>query len=520
MKNLLLITCLLLITFSLHAAVIDPNLPDATKLLGDDKIPVYHNTSGSRNISGATLKSEVLSDSMLSGNTSVQKLAVDGSGGVTSTQTGMSTVLPVLTLQGADTGAAPFQLQLQTFPNPGDSGATTNTGVWMGFNAAWHTGGHTAVNGKQSIFMGFEDNYLDAVGDKEYAKEWYIEGWSPDGTTVQMSRPYYTRGAQKDDGTDWWATVANIGSAGPLRQFTVREGLNNLLSIFPIQAYFHVPLEVKGNLDIHGGDLLLDNGRYIRVKNSAGSYSSVFHVSTNNNLYLGDVFNDLGGNVYLRSGGKDGVTLDPASATIHLPTKILGTLDVTGGALVLDKGQDMKVRKTDGTYASIFSMGTNDNLYFGDILGRTVGNVIMRSAGKDVLTLAPASATIHVPTKVLGSFEVQGGRLVMDNGQYLQMKNAAGAATSVLHLTTNNNLYIGDIFNSAGGKVFLRSGGKSAMTLSSAGNVGVGTESPTSKLQVVGLPVFNNNAAAIAGGLTSGAFYRTGADPDVVCVVH
>lgn len=34
------------------------------------------------------------------------------------------------------------------------------------------------------------------------------------------------------------------------------------------------------------------------------------------------------------------------------------------------------------------------------------------------------------------------------------------------------------------------------------------------------LQVFANNAAAIAGGLSVGNFYRTGADPDVVCVVH
>lgn len=33
-------------------------------------------------------------------------------------------------------------------------------------------------------------------------------------------------------------------------------------------------------------------------------------------------------------------------------------------------------------------------------------------------------------------------------------------------------------------------------------------------------PVFANNAAAISGGLTAGNFYRTGADPDPICVVH
>lgn len=53
-----------------------------------------------------------------------------------------------------------------------------------------------------------------------------------------------------------------------------------------------------------------------------------------------------------------------------------------------------------------------------------------------------------------------------------------------------------------------------------SGNLGIGTSVPTSKLHVVGIPVFATNAAALAGGLTAGAFYRTGADPDPLCIVH
>ena len=34
------------------------------------------------------------------------------------------------------------------------------------------------------------------------------------------------------------------------------------------------------------------------------------------------------------------------------------------------------------------------------------------------------------------------------------------------------------------------------------------------------LAIYANNAAAVAGGLVAGQLYRTGADPDVVCVVH
>jgi len=63
-------------------------------------------------------------------------------------------------------------------------------------------------------------------------------------------------------------------------------------------------------------------------------------------------------------------------------------------------------------------------------------------------------------------------------------------------------------------------GNDSIVTTALNGNVGIGTTSPKSKLHVVGLPIYANNAAAIAGGLTAGAFYRTGDDPDPVCVVH
>lgn len=34
------------------------------------------------------------------------------------------------------------------------------------------------------------------------------------------------------------------------------------------------------------------------------------------------------------------------------------------------------------------------------------------------------------------------------------------------------------------------------------------------------LPAYANNTAAVAGGLAAGDFYRTGGDPDLVCVVH
>lgn len=47
-------------------------------------------------------------------------------------------------------------------------------------------------------------------------------------------------------------------------------------------------------------------------------------------------------------------------------------------------------------------------------------------------------------------------------------------------------------------------------------------KSPTfdGTVTITTLPVYANNAAAIAGGLVAGNLYRTGGNPDPVCVVH
>jgi len=53
------------------------------------------------------------------------------------------------------------------------------------------------------------------------------------------------------------------------------------------------------------------------------------------------------------------------------------------------------------------------------------------------------------------------------------------------------------------------------------GNVGFGTATPGSKLAVVGLTDYANNAAAVTAGLSAGDFYtETGTNPKRVCVVY
>ena len=49
------------------------------------------------------------------------------------------------------------------------------------------------------------------------------------------------------------------------------------------------------------------------------------------------------------------------------------------------------------------------------------------------------------------------------------------------------------------------------------GNIGIGTDTPNSKLSIVGLSEYSDNAAAIIAGLEEGDLYRTG---DILKIVH
>jgi hypothetical protein len=99
--------------------------------------------------------------------------------------------------------------------------------------------------------------------------------------------------------------------------------------------------------------------------------------------------------------------------------------------------------------------------------------------------------------------QARAAQVVFDSTWYLGIVRNGGGATTKFAISSVNDLNVG-------GKELVITGG----------NVGIGTTTPHSKLAVPGLPVYANNAAAIAGGLSAGDFYRDGGDPDHVCVVH
>jgi len=116
-------------------------------------------------------------------------------------------------------------------------------------------------------------------------------------------------------------------------------------------------------------------------------------------------------------------------------------------------------------------------------------------------------------TNPTGLFEVSGWLMASQSNGYgaLMSLNSTKSGTGgrVFNLASSTD------YDYCGGGVFViedmtAGSGTYRLSINSSGNVGINTTSPTSKLQVVGLPEYVNNAAAKAAGLTVGAFYRIG----------
>lgn len=153
------------------------------------------------------------------------------------TQVGNTGVLEPFTITFAPAGAPTFDIKAGGYPNSGAQAGTYNQAVHFGFNAGRHGEG-AVVENAPAIIMGFESNYFDDGGDNFRGVEWYVEYYSPDGTTQQMLRPFYTR-IRSDGNTDRGAVIlCNIGEPTAAGQFTVRSGpegvgTTNLFTVAP-----------------------------------------------------------------------------------------------------------------------------------------------------------------------------------------------------------------------------------------------------------------------------------------------
>lgn len=126
-----------------------------------------------------------------------------------------------------------------------------------------------------------------------------------------------------------------------------------------------------------------------------------------------------------------------------------------------------------------------------------------------------------------GNFNTAIGIQASGNNTSGSYNTAIGIYAGFLNNTGDNNVFIGYKagYNETGSdKLYIDSTNTTAPLIYgdfSTNELTVnGKLKVTVNLNINGLPIYANNAAAIAGGLIAGDLYRTGGDPDLLCVVH
>jgi len=145
-------------------------------------------------------------------------------------------------------GFAPFDIHSNSFANSGGGAGTYNHAVHMGWNASRHSATGTATSNKPSVIMGFEDNYYDNGGDNVFGPEWYIEYYSPDGTSIQQRRPFYARFDSTNNSTDTVTVKSEIGTSGSGQFIIKTDSTHTVLQIAPGNASTQVAyLKLQSN---------------------------------------------------------------------------------------------------------------------------------------------------------------------------------------------------------------------------------------------------------------------------------
>ena len=154
-----------------------------------------------------------------------------------------------------------------------------------------------------------------------------------------------------------------------------------------------------------------------------------------------------------------------------------------------------KENATDGDIASYLAFGT-----------RAVGTQVterMRITSTGNVGIGTVSPTVKL--------QVAGGKILLDNTQGIQIKDATGTARTVLQVDGGDNLYLDS--TAAGGDIYLRASGNDKLTIkATSGNVGIGTSTPTSKLAV-------NGALALKSPTTVNAATYTMASTDSSLII-
>ena len=230
-------------------------------------------------------------------------------------------------------------------------------------------------------------------------------------------------------------------------------------------------IDAIGGSDMRIGSNIRGSGTYLPITFTVGGSERV-RIDTAGNVGIGTSSPSIG-RTEIKDAAKPQLSVygwSPAGATDVSGTIYFGNNSSFQGRIFYDG--------TTGTVGTLVLENTQSNNAAG-MQFKTSATERMRITGAGDVGIGTSSPTakLHVAggSLLLGAFGGEGGEL--------SLQNAAGNAVSAsLDVDASNNLRIFNVSSSA--TIFYTGGANERMLITSAGNVGIGTNSPTARLDV------------------------------------
>jgi hypothetical protein len=283
-------------------------------------------------------------------------------------------------------------------------------------------------------------------------------------------------------------------------------------------------LSIDNNIIAGSGIVLINNINASSITISSTISASSIAPSTASYIVLS--LNSSLSNEWLLSAGS-GITLTQNSSASTLTIDTIAPINASYVVLDLTSGLNNEWKLISGNNISLMQDSSSSTITVSSYYSASSitsygedGNLLMISGSGEYATIADSDVSVYdfVSASAIPAYG--------DNGNFLMISGSGdNAIMSDSGISTFDVVSASSVAPATGSYVVLALNSEmpDEWLLTAGSNITL-TQNISSSTVTIGVnsifPSFANNAAAIAGSLVIGSLYKTGGDPDLICVVH